>query len=81
MKTLRALFNPLNVLIGAVLFLFGCPFFGIGAYEAIEAQQEAKTSTILLMCVGGMPILAFLGWVFLSTPVFLRSTRKSPLVS
>ena len=162
MKPLRALFNPLNVLIGAVLFLFGCPFFGIGAYEAIEAQQEAKTSTIvagtvvdnsyqttyndgnedgayypvvefadstgetvrftdgvgslppdyevgeqvqvlynpegtyparisswkrvwlvpiLLMCVGGMPILAFLGWVFLSTPVFLRSTRKSPLVS
>jgi len=45
MNALRSLFNPLNDLIGGVLLLVGCPFFGIGAYEAVEAQQETQTFT------------------------------------
>jgi hypothetical protein len=152
-KTLKSFFNPISALVGGVLFLAGCPFFGIGAYEAVEAQQEtqtfiAVTGTVvdnsyqttynngneegayypvveftvstgekvrftdgvgslppdyeageqvpvlynpedmhearlntwkrvwfvptLLICIGGLPILVFVGWLLVSTSIFSR---------
>lgn len=43
MRFIRALFNPFSSLIGIILIVVGCPFFGIGAYEAWQARQEAQT--------------------------------------
>jgi len=43
MKFIRSAFSPLYIWIGVALLVVGCPFFGIGAYEAVEAQQEAKS--------------------------------------
>lgn len=43
MKLIRALFAPFSSLIGIILIVVGCPFFGIGAYEAWQARQEAQT--------------------------------------
>lgn len=43
MTFFRALLSPFTSLIGIILIVVGCPFFGIGAYEAWQARLEAQT--------------------------------------